>query len=86
LYGLFVNERALENIFHSNTIKGSLIPSIGINGSGAAKNIIKNNQLSDSFHGVSLNNNRDTTFTNNTIVDMKKSGYFLGNVSEIKFN
>ena len=85
-YGLFLNTSASENLLHSNTVKGSLVSAIRINGSDSANNIFSNNRVSDSFHAVSVNNNTATTFTNNTIKNIYMSGYLLSNASEIKFN
>lgn len=85
-YGLFLNSSSSGNIFHFNRIKDSLTSAIKINGSYAAKNFFNNNQLSDSFHAISLSDNSGTTFTNNTVTNIKNSAYLLSNVSEIRFN
>jgi mannuronan 5-epimerase len=85
-YGIFVNSSSSGNIFNSNRIKDSLTSAIKINGSYAVKNFFNDNQLSDSFHAISLSDNSGTTFTNNTVTNIKNSAYLLSNVSEIRFN
>ena len=85
LYGLFVNTSASGNTFYSNKVKDVLISAISVNHSATSKNLFKNNHLSDSSYAVTINNNSDTMFTNNTIRTVKKSEYFLTNTSEINF-